>query len=92
MISTDRSSEASIQMQMPAPIFWKRFLTAIAIGKGAIVGATLVLAILGALDIAFALVAQEWLRSVKTAYLDYLEVAMVGGGVVGATFSLIFNR
>jgi hypothetical protein len=74
---------------MLIPAFWSRFLMIVAIGKGAIVGAGLVLAGLGALDIALALTAQEMLKTIKPVYLDY---ATAGGGLVGAVWSWISNR
>lgn len=61
----------------------------VTVGKGAIVGAGAVLALLGALDIAFAIAAQDFLRALKPHYLD---LATLGGGVIGAVVSAILNR
>jgi hypothetical protein len=72
---------------MPIPIFWKRFLVLVAIGKAAVAGAGVALAILGAMDIAFALSAKAWLSELKPYYLD---VAAIGGGVVGASIRTVW--
>lgn len=63
------------------PSFWRRFLAAVAIGKGAIAGAGVAVGALAALDVAYAITAQDWIRSIQHSYLD--EVA-IGGGIIGA--------
>ena len=78
-------AEASMQI----PIFWRKLLWLVAIGKSAIVGAGLVLAVLGAADIAFAITAQEMMRDIKPYYLDF---AALGGGIIGAAVRVIFIR
>jgi hypothetical protein len=71
--------DRSEPMQIPA--FWSRFLWLVGIGKAAIAGAGVALAALGALDVAFAITAQEIMREIKPHYLD---IAAIGGGLVGA--------
>lgn len=66
---------------MPIPAFWSWFLIIVGIGKAAIAGAGVALAALGALDIAFAITARDFLHGLKPYYLD---IAAAGGGIIGA--------
>ena len=68
-----------------APRFWKRLLGAVAVGKAALGGAGLALAIAGAFNIAAAVTAQHWLHDVQKHYLDYVAL---GGGVVGGAIGI----
>lgn len=72
---------------MPIPLFWKRFLVLVAIGKAAVAGAGVALAIMGALDIAVAISAKAWLTEFKPYYLD---IAAIGGGAVGAVIRTVW--
>jgi hypothetical protein len=66
---------------MTIPAFWTRFLMLVSFAKAAIAGAGLAMAALGALDIAFAITARDFLEHMKPHILDYTAV---GGGVLGA--------
>lgn len=71
------------------PMFWTRLMFAVAIGKGAIAGAGLALALLGALDVAMAVTAQQWLKSIQA---NYLEEITLGGSIIGAVARAFFFK
>jgi hypothetical protein len=71
------------------PLTWKRFLMAIAVGKAAIGGAGLALAILGAYNVAAAISAADWLHGVQHAYA--LDTFAAAGGVTGAIIKMVFK-
>lgn len=73
---------------MKIPAVWNRLLLIVAIGKGAVVGTGVMLAALGALDIAFAITAQQFLTELKPHFFDY---AALGGGVIGAIAGAILR-
>lgn len=75
--------------EMRIPTFWKNVLLFASVGKAAIAGAGMTLAILGAFDIAFALTASNMLRDFQHQYLDYLTL---GGGAVGAVVGFFINK
>jgi hypothetical protein len=79
-----RVSEAPMKI----PAFWRKFLLAVAIGKAAIAGAGLALAGLGALDIAAAITAQEWLNAAQAQ----ITLITAGGGIVGGITGWVLNR
>ena len=66
----------------PPPMIWHYIMIAAATAKAAVVGASLGLAALGALDVAFAVSAQEWLKQIETDL--YFNEFAIGGGIVGA--------
>jgi hypothetical protein len=74
---------------MTIPAFWTRFLVIVSFAKAAVGGAGLALALLGALDVAFAVTARDFLEHMKPHLIDY---AAVGGGVLGAIAKGIFFR
>jgi hypothetical protein len=74
---------------MTIPAFWTRFLAIVSLAKAAVAGAGLALAALGALDIAFAITARDFLEHIRPHILDY---AAVGGGILGAVAKGIFFR
>lgn len=73
---------------MQLPVFWRKFLLVVAIGKAAIAGAGLTLALLGALDIAAAITAQHWIEHVQAN----MNAITAGGGVVGGVAGWALNR
>lgn len=73
--------------QRETPMFWRKVLLTVALGKAAIAGAGAGLAILGAFDIAAAVTAREWLNEVQHAYA--LNLFAIGGGVTGAVGGLV---
>ena len=85
--ATTHRKRTETAMQVPAA--WRTFLTIVTIGKGALAGAGLAIALLGLYDVAAAASAQEWLRLLKPYYVDY---ATAGGGVVGAAITWFINR
>ncbi len=62
-----------------------------ALAKGAVLGTTLGLAALGAMDLAFAAIAHDWINGIK-ADLYFDEFALGGGllGIVGQIARQIF--
>lgn len=82
---TAQAQQASMQL----PVFWRKFLIFVGIGKAAIAGAGLTLAFLGALDIAAAITAQHW-------WVEHVQANMnaitAGGGVAGGIAGWVFNR
>jgi len=74
---------------MQIPTFWRNFLMAIGVGKAAIAGAGLTLAILGAFDIAAAVTAQHWYAQFQHDYLNQITAA---GGVAGGIAGWLWNR
>lgn len=84
-----RSISVHPQSDIQFPMFWRNFLTFVAIGKSAVAGAGLALAALGALDIASAASASEWLHEVQKNYLNY---AAIGGGITGALLKAFISR
>ncbi|WP_159096870.1 hypothetical protein [Pseudovibrio sp. Alg231-02] len=72
---------------------WKMIMGIAAISKAAIVGATLGLATLGALNVTHAAEAVQWLNETKSElFFDYFAI---GGGVFGAigqTVKIVFFR
>ncbi len=71
------------------PMTWQKFLMIIAVGKAAIGGAGLALAILGAYNIASAVSAHDWLHAVQQSYAFDAFAAV--GGAVGATLKIILR-
>ncbi len=77
------------EIDMTIPAFWTRLLVFVSFAKAAIAGAGVMVAVLGALDIAFAVTAKDFLDQVRPHFLDF---AAVGGGVVGVIVRTIFAR
>lgn len=73
---------------MTVPAFWHTFLMIVAVGKAAIAGAGVALALLGALDIAAAITAQQWMQTVQ----DQINVITAVGGVAGGFLGWLLNR
>jgi len=67
--------------KLQIPTFWTLLLAVVALGKAAVLGASLALAVLGAFDIAFAATASHWLDVLQKEYLNYVAI---GGGFIGA--------
>jgi hydroxyethylthiazole kinase-like sugar kinase family protein len=70
------------------PKFWKTFLLVVAIGKTAVAGAGITLALLGALDIAAAITAQHWMQNVQSQ----INAITAAGGVAGGVLGWFLNR
>jgi hypothetical protein len=70
------------------PVAWKIVMRAIAVGKAAIGGAGLALAILGAYYVAGVVSAHDYLSAGEYHYA--LNAFAAGGGIVGALFSIFF--
>lgn len=63
---------------------WQKLLMFTALGKAAVVGASLGLALLGALGFAEAVMARDWLNEMQRAYaFDIAAAAGAGVGIVG---------
>lgn len=69
------------------PLFWRRFLLALALGKAVVAGAAAGLATLGALDVAAAIAAKEWLTAVHHAYA--FDAFAGVGGVLGLVWKAV---
>ena len=65
----------------------KSILMLVALGKAVVAGIGAGIALLGALDIAFAATAQEWWDGMKVEH--WFNVAAVGGGVAGFFVQLV---
>ncbi|WP_453951825.1 hypothetical protein [Bradyrhizobium sp. USDA 377] len=74
---------------MTIPAFWARFLVFVSLAKAAIAGAGVAVAVLGALDIAFAATAREFLDQVRPHFLDF---AAIGGGLLGVVVRTVLAR
>jgi hypothetical protein len=75
------------------PVHWKAVMLGVVIAKAGILGASTGLALFGALDIASAIAARDWLTEMqKEVYFDYFAIA---GGLSGMIWqsvrSLIFR-
>ncbi len=66
----------------------RSILLLVALGKAVVAGIGAGIALLGALDIAFAVTAQEWWDSMKVDH--WFNIAAVGGGVTGFIVQLAF--
>ncbi|MCK1742226.1 hypothetical protein IVA80_15480 [Bradyrhizobium sp. 139] len=80
---------APTEQKMTFPAFWTRFLIFVSFAKAAVAGAGLALAALGALDVAFAITARDFLDHMRPHVLDY---AAISGGILGAIAKGIFFR
>lgn len=81
------------QFSGPPPVIWRYIMLVSLVAQASVLGASLGLALLGALDIAFTISAQEWLKQIQTElYFD--EFAIVGGtiGAAGQIVRMIFFR
>jgi hypothetical protein len=79
----------SPQRQEPMPKIphaWLQFLYIVGIGKAAIAGAGVAIAILGAMDVVLAITAQDYLRPLKSSWLEEFTLF---GGAVGAAWKVI---
>ncbi len=74
--------------QSDMPIYWSNILFFVGIAKAAVAGVGLALAILGALDIATAAAAADWLDKLQDEYFGAYATL---GGVVGAAWKIIFK-
>lgn len=83
---TQSEYKVQYEKEIQFPMFWRKLLVFVTIGKGAVAGTGLALAGLGALDIAFAATANDWLQEVQRDYVNYFAL---GGGAVGAAWGLI---
>lgn len=60
---------------------WRAIIIAAALAKAGVIGVSLGLAFLGALDIAFAVTAHDWLEMIRTDL--YFDRFALGGGIMG---------
>ena len=61
----------------------------VTIAKAAVVGASLGLAVFGAMNFTFAITASDWLETARKEYLfDYFAM---GGGIIGAMTQIVFG-
>ncbi len=67
---------------------WRNILLTIAVGKAAVAGAGLALALLGVLGVASAIGAHDTLVAFQKEYFDWVAF---GGGVVGAGAKIIWD-
>ncbi len=74
---------------MQLPEGWRRAMMLVAIGKAAVSGAVVVLAILGALNVASAVAAHDWITTFQKEHLDAL---VASGGAGGAIFRILIDR
>lgn len=74
---------------MRVPVFWRRFLCTVAIGKAAVAGASLALALLGVLGMASAITAHDAILEFQKEYVNYFAAA---GGVVGGVIGWVWNN
>jgi hypothetical protein len=77
------------ELDMTIPVFWTRLLMFVSLAKAAIAGAGLAVAVLGALDIAFAVTARDFLEHIRPHFLDF---AALGGGVIGVVVRAMIAR
>ena len=67
---------------------WRNVLLFVAIGKAAVAGAGLAMAMLGVADLASAIGARPLLDFINKDHI--LDIAALGGGVTGAAFRLLW--
>jgi hypothetical protein len=72
-------------------MIWNNILMVIALGKAVVVGATAGLALLGAMDIALAASASQWMTEFQTTYFDTFAIAGGAVGFAGQLYSIIFR-
>ena len=85
-VFVQRHSEVQFSKEIQFPMFWRNLLVFVTVGKAAIAGTGLALAGLGALDIAFAITANDWLQEIQREYVNYVAL---GGGAIGAVGAII---
>jgi hypothetical protein len=71
------------------PVFWRRLMMSVAIGKAGVGGAGAALAVLGALNIAQAVSAQHWVNGFEDHYLHWFAA---GGGALGVFVGWFLKR
>lgn len=69
------------------PLTWRKFIFLTAMGKAAVAGAGLGLAVLGALDFTFAITAQEWWHAFRPDAI--MNAFAAGGAAVGIVSRII---
>ena len=72
-------------------MMWNKVITFIALGKATVVGATAGLALLGAMDIAFATTASQWMNDFQTNYFDTFAISGGALGFAGQLYNIIFR-
>lgn len=85
MSAMAKSSDAG---RKPGLRLWRRLMMFVAVGKAAVAGAGLTLAGLGALNIAFAIAAHQWVIDFQHQYIDYAT----GGGAAAGVLAWAWNR
>ena len=71
------------------PMSWRSIFLLIALGKASVAGATVALALLGSLNIAFAVTLSEWLTEIQQdALFNYFAI---GGGLAGMLWQGILS-
>lgn len=78
----------TIRPENGIPMHWKYFLLFVVVAKAAVLGASIGLAALGAMDVAVAISASEWLTEAKREY--FIDYFAIGGGAIGATGQLLY--
>lgn len=75
------------QYSGPPPMIWHYIMLVSAVAKASVLGASLGLALLGALDIAVAVSALEWLEQIQIEL--YFDKFAIGGGAIGAAGQIL---
>lgn len=86
-ISSTSETYEGVGMQFPSG--WRRVMMVVTVGKAALSGAVLVLAVLGALNVASTIAAHDWLLAFQR---DHLDALVAGGGAAGAVVKLAWDR
>lgn len=82
-------SSARMRGEATIPKYWQGALFAVSLGKAAIAGAGLTIALLGALDILSAVTVSHLHQFIQSISLPY---ASAGGGAVGVVLAVILGR
>ena len=88
------NSSAGLKMSnstISRPLVWDKIMLFVAIGKSAVVGATVGLAVLGAMDIALAASASAYLQNFQDQYIDTFAIAGGSIGIIGKIIALILR-
>jgi uncharacterized membrane protein len=77
----------------PAAVFFVIVMPVLLLGKAGILGASIGVALLGALDLANAIAARDWATEMqKEVYLDYFAIGGGLAGIIGQTIRSIIFR